>query len=178
MLSAFVLIKLKIKQSLALSRRYNSPFFHLQPCWVSLTHTPIMKASRHPRGSLVSRSCHWVYHTPNREYPPPSPSSSCFLGTTKPALSSSLKIRGQWNAASVFARLRFTCSLQSARCSGVWTAPAEILAGHPQSPAPQQWQGSNLSLLMGYFRAVTVGPESQSAAWLHSTIATWSARKS
>lgn len=64
MLSAFVLIKLKIKQSLALSRRYNSPFFHLQPCWVSLTHTPIMKASRHPRGSLVSRSCHWVYHTP------------------------------------------------------------------------------------------------------------------
>lgn len=115
---------------------------------------------------------------PYRQYPPPSPSSSCFLGTTKPALSSSLKIRGQWNAASVFARLRFTCSLQSARCPGVWTAPAEILAGHPQSPAPQQWQGSNLSLLMGYFRAVTVGPESQSAAWLHSTTATWSARKS
>lgn len=76
---------------------------------------------------------------------------------------------------SVFARLRFTCSLQRARCPGVWTAPTEILAGHPQSPVPQQWQGSKLSLLMGYFRAVTVGPESQSAAWLHST---WSARKS
>lgn len=64
MLSAFVLIKLKIKQSLALSVRCNSHFFHLQPCWVSLTHIPIMKASRHPRGSLVSRSCHRVYCTP------------------------------------------------------------------------------------------------------------------
>lgn len=114
---------------------------------------------------------------PYRWDQPPSPSSSCFMGTTKPALSSSLKIRGQWDAASVFARLRCTCSLQSARCPGVRTDPTEILAGHPQSPASQQWQGSKLSLLMGYFRAVTVGPESQSAAWLHSTIATWSARK-
>lgn len=49
-----------------------------------------------------------------------------------------------------------------ARCPGVWTAP-------------QQCQGSKLSLLMDYFRAVTVGP--QSAAWLHSTVVIWSAKK-
>lgn len=44
-------------------------------------------------------------------------------------------------------------------------SPPEMLAGHPQSPAPQQRRGNKLSLLMDYSRAGTVGPESQTAAW-------------
>lgn len=56
MLSAFVLIKLmKIKQSLALSARCNSHFFHLQPCWVYHTHT--IKAADIPEAADPVTGC-------------------------------------------------------------------------------------------------------------------------
>lgn len=68
MLSAFVLIKLmKIKQSLALSARCNSHFFHLQPCWASHTHTISKGQQTSLRLSGVQILSLGVYSTPAHE---------------------------------------------------------------------------------------------------------------
>lgn len=134
MLSAFVLIKLmKIKQSLALSVRCNSHFFHLQPCWVSLSHTQFMKVRAIPEALWCPGPVSGC-PVPLQMEPTTISTLQLFLETTQPALCSSFKIRAPWDAAGAFADV-------------VWPAHCRV-------------QGNKLSPLRDYFRAATGGPES------------------
>lgn len=141
MLSAFVLIKLmKIKQSLALSARCNPHFFHLQPYWVSDTHN-LWRPADIPEALLCPgpvTGCSVPLQM--------KPTTSCFLGTTKPALSSSLKIRDQWDTTGVFARCSFTCKMPRSVDS-----PPEILAGQPPEPCTPAVPGEQTQPPHGLF---------------------------